>query len=201
MQKFFQIRAEKQKHIVNAAFMVFGKQGYRKASIADIAKEAGTTKGMITYYFGSKKTLYFFLVETINSSLMQTVKERLDPGSMDFFEKIKVVTDIQVSAIKEFPGLISFVNSTYYEKDPEVAGDLEQITTPDNVELTRLLIEETDPSSFKPEFDSRIIRKFTHWAAGGFMEELCDNSCADKVDEMAAQFYACLDMMRGAFYK
>ena len=203
LEKFFQIRAEKQKHIVNAAFMVFGKQGYRKASIADIAKEAGTTKGMITYYFGSKKTLYLFLVETINSSLIQTVKERLAPNITDFFERMRIVADIQVTAIKEYPALISFVNSTYYEKDPEVAEDLKQITTVDNAELVRMLMDETSSSSsrFKPQFDSQMIRKFTHWAAIGFMEELCDNYCADKVDKMAAQFYVCLDTMRKAFYK
>jgi len=201
LEKFFQIRAEKQKHIVNAAFAIFGRQGYRKASIADIAKEAGITKGMITYYFGSKKTLYLFLVETINSGLIETLKERLAPDITDFFEKMRIITDIQVTAIKEFPALISFVNSTYYEKDPEVAEDLEKISTVDNAELIRMLMEETGSSRFKTQSDSGIIRKFTHWAAVGFLEELCDNGSADKVDEMAAQFYACLDTMRKVFYK
>ena len=201
LEKFFQIRAEKQKHIVNAAFVVFGRQGYRKASIADIAKEAGTTKGMITYYFGSKKTLYLYLVEVINSSLIQTVKERLPPETADLFERMRILIDIQLGAIKEFPGLLSFVNSTYYETDPAVTDELERISSTDHAKVESMLLDEADFSRFNPEFAPQLIRKLVLWASEGFSTELCEAGSADKIDDLTTDFYGCLDMMKRVFYK
>ena len=200
LERFFQIRAKKQKHILNAAFSVFGKQGYRKASIADIAKEAGTTKGMITYYFGSKKNLYLYLVELIRISAIQAVESQLASTNKDFFEKIKIITDIQVAAIKEYPALMSFANGVYYEKDPEVVVELEQIFTAGENNF-KLLLEEGPTSPIKPGFDLQLIRKLSVWANTGFIEELCGPGGADKVDELSGQFYRCIDMMKQVFYK
>ena len=201
LERFFQIRAKKQKHILNAAFTVFGKQGYRKASIADIAKEAGTTKGMITYYFGSKKNLYLYLVELVQSGSLQVVREQLDSADKDFFEKIKAITEVQLAAMKEYPAIINFANSVYYEKDPEVAEELEQIINRGEAAANRLLEEGTDLSRIKPGFDLKLIHKLFIWANIGFMEELCGPGGSDKADELIDQFYRCLDMMKQVFYK
>ncbi|MDL2293402.1 TetR/AcrR family transcriptional regulator [Ruminococcaceae bacterium OttesenSCG-928-D13] len=46
---------EKRHQILLAAFSCFGNGGYRKASIADIAKTAGISKASVFQYFGTKK--------------------------------------------------------------------------------------------------------------------------------------------------
>jgi len=200
LENFFKLRAEKQDHIINAAFRIFGRQGYRKASIGDIAQEGGTTKGMITHYFGSKKTLYLYLVELIQTRLLQIAKERITSDVTDFFEKLRIVMDIQMAAIKEHPALISFVNSLYYEADPEVAEHLEQSIASDYAKLNQFLLEGTDFTKFKPGNDPRLICKFVLWANDGFMTELYDASCPDKEDALIADFYYCLDVMKKSFY-
>ena len=43
--------------ILNAAIKVFAKKGYQYATIAEIAKEAGISKGLIHFYFESKLDL------------------------------------------------------------------------------------------------------------------------------------------------
>ena len=45
MEKFFALDEKKQNSIVNAALQCFGKHGYDKASISDIATSAGISKG------------------------------------------------------------------------------------------------------------------------------------------------------------
>jgi len=167
MENFFKIRAEKQDHIVKAGFMVFGKQGYRKASIADIAKAAGTTKGMITYYFGSKKTLYMYLIELCQTSLLQSVREQLGSGVTDFFERFKTITNLQLDALRKYPGLLGFANSAYYETDPEVVDDVKEIFADGDSLFDRLLLEGIDLSGFKPGFDPGLICKFILWAGDG----------------------------------
>ena len=202
MENFFKIRAEKQAHIVNAAFMVFGKQGYRKASLSDIAKEAGITKGMITYYFGSKKMLYMYLMEICQAQIIDRIQEKISKGGTDFFEGLRTITDIYVKAVKEHPSLVSFINSSYYETDPEVADIIEK---QDEWECsqTSYFLESVDESQFKPESSPKLICKLLFWSLEGFMMELfeTDHATNNRIDEIASQFYQCLDIMQAKFYK
>jgi AcrR family transcriptional regulator len=45
--------------IAEAAFRVFTRDGYRRAQIADIAKEAGVSSGLVYRYVESKEALYY----------------------------------------------------------------------------------------------------------------------------------------------
>jgi len=202
IENFFQIRAEKQSHIVDAAFAVFGRQGYKKASLSDIAKEAGITKGMITYYFGSKKNLYLYLVNVSWTMLTQVGEKKASLADMDFFQKLRIMIDIQISAIREHPAMISFVNSLYVEADPDVADDIAQTCETIERHYNEFLLAEAGASPFKSGVDSRLICKFVNWASGGFMEELFEIKSTDsRIDTMAADFYKCLDLMKQAFYE
>ena len=55
MDKFLALTEEKRLTILNAAFQCFGKFGYEKASINDIAVAAHISKASVFQYFGSKK--------------------------------------------------------------------------------------------------------------------------------------------------
>ncbi len=55
MEKFLNLPIEKQNDIIDAGLIAFGTNGYKKASISDIAKAAGISKSMIFHYFRTKK--------------------------------------------------------------------------------------------------------------------------------------------------
>lgn len=57
-----EIRQESMKRIKEAAFSLITKQGYDATSIAQIAKEAGVSKGLMYNYFESKEDLLEKLV-------------------------------------------------------------------------------------------------------------------------------------------
>lgn len=200
MENFFRIRAEKQSHIVNAAFMIFGRQGYRKASLSDIAQEAGITKGMITYYFGSKKTLYMYLVDVSQTMLAQATSERMANRNIDFFERLRLATEVNMSAIKEHPALISFTNSLYNESDPDVSEDIAERVTALDYPQADFFMEGADASGFKAEYDPDMMCRFMIWAVDGFMMELYEKENAEiHADTLANKFYRCLDVMRKTF--
>ena len=56
MDKFLALTEEKRLTILNAALQCFGKFGYEKASINDIAVAAHISKASVFQYFGSKKS-------------------------------------------------------------------------------------------------------------------------------------------------
>lgn len=61
-------KQDKRHQIVDAALRVMSEKGYDKASIKDIATEAGITPGLVHYYFSNKQ-------EILISVLMETSKQ------------------------------------------------------------------------------------------------------------------------------
>ncbi|HCM76852.1 MAG TPA: hypothetical protein DIS90_10750 [Cytophagales bacterium] len=58
-----EIRQESMKKIMDAAFSLIASQGYDATSIAQIAREAGVSKGLMYNYFDSKEDLLEKLVK------------------------------------------------------------------------------------------------------------------------------------------
>lgn len=56
-KQFQDIREERKQQILDAALVVFSKNGYYKASISQIAKEAQISKGLLYNYFHNKEEL------------------------------------------------------------------------------------------------------------------------------------------------
>lgn len=59
------IQREKKKQILDAALAVFSAQGFRGATIDQIAEAAGISKPNILYYFDSKQEIHQILLQTI----------------------------------------------------------------------------------------------------------------------------------------
>ena len=201
MENFFSLRAEKQEHIINAALTVFGRNGYKKASVADIAGEAGIAKGMVTYYFGSKKNLYLYLAEMCRRVVIEEIEKGLAPDVTDFFDKIKMMTDMKVAMMKKHPAIFSFLTSIYYETDREVADDLQQFMAGNMGLREGMVLDGVDASKFKEGVDPRLLDKFFVWASEGMANDLLMNRNMEMIDVFVKEFYALLDLMKTHFYR
>ncbi len=58
--KFFTLPEEKQKRIINAAYVVFAGSSYQKASMSRVAAAGGISKSLLFHYFQNKKELYLY---------------------------------------------------------------------------------------------------------------------------------------------
>ena len=101
MESFQNLPSEKQTGIVDAALLCFATNGYKKASAKDIADAAGISKAMVFHYFGTKRALYFYLIDLCRDVLLESMKEKLDPKVTDFFDRILMAADIEISAIQK----------------------------------------------------------------------------------------------------
>jgi len=61
--------------ILNAAKSVFGRYGFQKSSLADVAAEARMGKSSIYYYFASKEDLFRAVVDAEFKTLSDRVRE------------------------------------------------------------------------------------------------------------------------------
>jgi AcrR family transcriptional regulator len=124
LEKFFSLPVEKQNTIIDAALASFGANGYKKASISDIATAAGISKSMVFHYFGTKKDLYLYLIDLCINILTNEINEKFDSSITDFFDRIKLSTNIEISAMKKHPAMLTFFNSVNFENDDDVKDDI-----------------------------------------------------------------------------
>ena len=201
MENFINPHAEEQTVLINAAMNIFGKNGYKKASVADIAKEAGLAKGMINYYFGSKKNLYFYLAELCGRNFAEEMGKNYDPTVTDFFDNLKMMTRIKISLIKTHPGIFMFLTSFYLEQDEEVRDGIKEYMAKSMKMREQLIFKDVDVSKFKDDVDPKLIDKLLVWAGEGMANNMKQGLEYEQIEGFTNELFACLDLMKKHFYK
>ncbi len=73
-----QTRAQdRRQRILDAAFQVFSRKGYRDASVDDIADTSHTSKGGVYFHFPNKEAIFLALLNRTTARLMQKIESAL----------------------------------------------------------------------------------------------------------------------------
>lgn len=79
---------ERERAFKEAALKVFSAKGYHRATMSEIALEAGFGKGTLYWYWKSKEDLYFSLIEDDHREFLRLVEEAA-ASEGTAFEKLK----------------------------------------------------------------------------------------------------------------
>lgn len=200
MEKFFNLPEGKQKTIIDAALKSFGANGYKKTSVSDIAAAAGISKAMVFHYFGTKKALYLYLIELCGDIIMKEVDEKFDYTVTDFFERIKLSSNIEISIMKQHPGMRSFITSVYFESDEEVKEDIKVLLAKGEGFRNKIAFDGMDYSRFKEGIDPKLVMKMLLWLTDGYMNEISSKTEVD-YEIFFKEFEECINLLRNNFYK
>jgi TetR/AcrR family transcriptional regulator len=200
LEKFLNVPTEKQNVIINAALKSFGTNGYKKTSVSDIAAAAGISKAMVFHYFGTKKGLYFYLIELCGNIIMNEIDEKFDYTVTDFFDRIKLSSNIEISIMKRHPAIPSFLTSVYFESDKDVKEDIRTALAKGEGFRSKIAFDGTDYSKFKDGIDIKIVMKMLNWIADGYANHLSNKADVD-FDTLFKEFEECLDLLKNNFYK
>jgi len=201
MEKFSSLPAEKQNIIIDAALICFGTNGYKKASISDIATAAGISKASIFHYFGTKKALYLYLIGLCTHIFMNEIDNKFDNAVTDFFDRIKLATSIEISVMKKHPAILSFLDSVYFENDDEVKADIQAILVNSESEGLRnkVAFEGTDASKFKDDIDPKLVMKILTLLTDGYLCKIPKTGI--DLDALCEEFDEYIDLFKRNFYK
>lgn len=199
MEKFKELTEEKQLPIIEAALKCFGKHGYKKASMSDIAQNSGVSKPMLFHYFGTKKNLYLFLTEYVRKVILDGYKRNEIDAYDDLFERIILASKMKMVILEKYPHILKFIISMFEETDRTVTASTKKIK-PDGQRLSYdLVVREEDAHKFKGGVDIDVIMRMIFLMAEGYAHEMSDEQC--DFDKVTEEFEKTMHMLKNNLYK
>ncbi|MFR8171791.1 MAG: TetR/AcrR family transcriptional regulator [Marvinbryantia sp.] len=199
-EKFYMLSEEKQQRIIRAGWKVFSRDIYRKCAVGEIAKEADISKSLLFHYFKNKKELYLFLL----GEAMRAAQEMIDVQKVlqkkDFFEILESGMELKLRMMKEQPELSGFVLLAYYEKDEEVAKDVQEWAQKVLEQYNEPLFAGIDIAQFAPGLDLEMMYLEMFWASDGCVRAMLQAGEVD-LDRAQLVFRKLVDFWRSVYQR
>lgn len=167
--KFFSIPSEKQQRIINAAYIVFSQNSYKKSPMSEVAKKGGISKALLFHYFTNKKDLYLYLwnyaVDITRKSMLQYMVLETD----DFFEILKRGLMAKCQFMREYPYIFEFALKAYYEQLPEISESIRTSYHDISFISKKKVLEKADFSNFRKDINYDVMYDEIFYAVDGYM--------------------------------
>ena len=206
MDKFLNLEEEKKKSIMNAALKEFAENGFVKASTNRIVKDAGIGKGMLFYYFKSKKALYEYLVEYSLDIIINEYLKRVDTSETDFIARLQQAAHVKMIAQTENEQVFHFMGTFMLSKDVDLPKHLQKRYEDLQRLGNALLFEGIDTSLLRSDVDADKAFKLIRWSIEGFQTELLQRLQGEKMTAIDFnpywdEFYEYLHILKKTFYR
>lgn len=205
-KKFKSLPAEKQQRILKAALREFTEHSFAQASTNRIVKDAGIGKGMLFYYFKSKKDLYYYLADYGMDYIKRELLDKVDEGVTDFIEKNKQMSMIKMKAYQQNPEVFNFVAALMLNRDPMFSGALEEKLVNMRLYGYQMMFENIDKSLFREDIDPDEAIRLIRLSMDGYEKELIASLQGKKISEVDMDpywddFFRFLDLLKKVLYK
>jgi TetR/AcrR family transcriptional regulator, fatty acid metabolism regulator protein len=150
-------RAGREASLVNAAREVFVAHGFEAASVAEIARRAGVSDGLLYRYFSDKRAILTAVLERFFEDLIDRTRERLASAS-GLKSKVRALAEAHLSIMAEEPDLcrlflLEIRNSNSYRGSP-----LHALTQRYTAILVGIAYEARAAGELAPDVDTRMLR-------------------------------------------
>ena len=200
MDKFLALTEEKRTAILNAALQCFGKFGYEKASINDIAVAAHISKASVFQYFGSKKQLYIYLLEYCKKIIEGIFDKEALNSQTDLFDRILASSRMEMESFQNQPFILQFITSVWEETSPEVADALVILTEEVCKFRNDMVLREDDALKFKNPEDAQPVFQMLLLMAEGYAARYREAAAFD-FQAVMENFEENIAILRKNFYK
>ena len=197
---FFHLTRISKDTIINAALACFGKFGYEKASINDIAVAAGISKASVFQYFGSKKQLYSYLLDYSGKIIMGALHHDNFDEKTDLFDRVLLSSFIETKTLEKNPHISQFITSAWAETAEEVSDILSDFKTETSKFKNNLILRKDDILKFKDPNDTETVYNILMFMAEGYAA-YCRNNKDVVYSSLTDDFQKMVEAMRRNFYK
>jgi TetR/AcrR family transcriptional regulator, cholesterol catabolism regulator len=92
-------KEERKDQILRIAINIFYRDGYKKASLREIAEKVGITKAAIYYHFKNKEEILFNMIMVITDRLLSDLNS-INIKEIDPIEQLKKMIDVHISYLE-----------------------------------------------------------------------------------------------------
>ena len=206
-EMFLKLDPQKQKRILDAAYMEFALRGFKNASTNQIVKNAKIGKGMLFYYLNSKEELYYTLIQEAIRKLKSKFFHLVDDSEKDILEKYRQLSLMKMNVYAENSPMMNFLGNLYVLSDKEFIpeGLIEEIN-----EYRKLFYDnffnKIDLSPIKDDLPKDKVRKLIYWSLEGYQQDLVHKFKTGELTFMDTkiienEFDAYLNLLKKVFYK
>jgi AcrR family transcriptional regulator len=119
-------RSERYRSLLEVAQRVFGKNGYRKTEMSELAREAGVTKPMLYRHFpGGKAEVFMTVLEGHLNALVRTLWEAMSSSS-DPRERLYRGLDAYIAFAERNPEGFHLMTDSSAELDSTIGARMQQ---------------------------------------------------------------------------
>lgn len=167
---------EKKDVLIEAAMDEFTSRNYENASLNNIIKGAGISKGTFYYHFKDKQDLYLYLlmaagetqVEFTNKLLREHAEEY---KGRDIFQKIKLQFQIAGEFAAAYPRYHRLINMVLKEDKNEINKDMKDLfESSTDMWLDRVIEKAMEDREFNSRFSSDFIKKIMRYMYINYFE-------------------------------
>lgn len=195
--------------IMESATAIFAANGYTQAKTAEIAKDAGVSKGIVFRYFGDKAHLYLATVEYVFNKLTDLADFSVWTDSKDLLDMIERAVRYKIQMQLDYPAEFRLSVQSFAELkalpadvQPQIAQFWKQQTAMSTALLERPVLERMH---VRPGVDKKVLEKLLNSVgeqvfaeAQVFMRSHPDAQIED-FEAIIAQIHAEFDIIEHGF--
>lgn len=213
-ESFENLDEGKRQCIINAGFSVFAEYGYVKASVEDIAKLAGISKGSLFYYFKSKQNFFNYLYEYCTRIMEQVINNPGPDGVpsymiyTDFFERFNAIQLLKIKAGLEYPQMGNFMRKIVFDSSAEAKQAINNLTGKYTAARVSEFLNGLDYSGFKEDIDPMMVVQLLIWCSEGCLTRVQQEEMAvsgpgtpPDFEKVVTLYYQYVELFRKNFYK
>lgn len=154
----------KRQQILDAAYIVFSKKGYHRATVDEIIALADTGKGTVYNYFVNKEQLFYTLIKEKNTPFLNTLQRILNSQQLPlekFESMIKAFLEFYVQNADLWRFMMHEVRGFGVDSSHSLTGEqrakYEEGFTSTIGMLEKVILEGKDQGFIRPECDASRV--------------------------------------------
>jgi AcrR family transcriptional regulator len=193
-----ELSGEKAQRIVEAMRSSVARRGIAGSTFEHVAREAGVSRGLLHYYFGTKEAL---LVEVVRRDTEHRIARMDEPlakaGSVDELLEI-LVADLEDS-IQNEPGfwVLLFDLFTAGRRNPEIQREVAELFNRTRDHVADILRAKQAEGVLSPRFDISSVVAVLFAMADGIALQILSDPERDHTDVIAAGTQAARHILAG----
>lgn len=191
---------EKKQELIEAAIDEFGEKGYEKASLNNILRAAGISKGTFYYHFENKEELYLYLISIFIEKKKSFFADYVKPEDLNknIFELLKIMSRAGLEFAKQSPAINKFSEAFVKERGNEIYNKILKRFSFESDDYFNILIEN---AYLKGELRTDIPKEFTKHIITYLFSHLQDITDIKNVDDFEPAANYLIEFMKNGLGK